>query len=313
MLSRVAENLYWLGRWTERAENTARAVNVNANLLMDLPRGIAPGWQPLIAITGSDADYRERYNDYDERSVVRFLVGDSAYPGSILSSLVAARENARTIRDIVPREAWEVINEIYLYARDNVQSGLSKRGRHAFLRRVIGASQTLTGVMSGTMNHDAGHRFLSAGRMLERADMTTRILDVRSASLLALEDSTSLRPFGNVQWVSVLKSLTAYQMYRRKMQVQVRRADALRFLLQDREFPRAFFHCVSEAEEHLGHLPRSEAPRRALGTVKRAARRADIATLAEQGDKLHTFMDRLQIGLGVAHAKVAETWFLPEA
>lgn len=313
MLSRVAENLYWLGRWTERAENTARAVNVNSNLLMDLPRGIAPGWQPLIFITGSEALYRERYADFEERSVVRFLVADAAYHSSIVSSLVSARENARTIRDIVPREAFEQINELYHYARDNLQIGLSKRGRHGFLNHVIEASQAIAGTMAGTMSHDAGYSFLCAGHMLERADMTTRILDVRSASLLPLEDSTSLRPFGNVQWISVLKSLTAYQMYRRKMQVRVRREDALHFLLQDREFPRAFFHCASEAEQMLGSLPRSDGACRALATVKRAVRRADIKVLASSGEELHAFMDRLQIGLGNVHEQVASTWFLPQA
>ena len=312
MLSRVAENLYWLGRCIERAENTARLVNVNANLLLDLPRGIAPGWQPLIAITGSEAAYQERYADYEERNVLRFLVGDPAYHSSILSSLVAARENARTIRDIVPREVWELINELYLYARDNVQSGLSKRGRHGFLSHVIEAAQATAGTVDGTMSHDAGYRFLCAGRMIERADMTTRIVDVRSASLLSVEDSASLLPFDTVQWVSVLKSLTAYQMYRRKMQVRVRRADALRFLLQDTEFPRAFYHCASAAEENLARLPRSESACKALATVKRAVRRADITALAVSGEKLHAFVDRLQIGLGRTHGQIADTWFLPD-
>ena len=144
MLSRVAQNLYWLGRWVERAENTARLVSVNANLLLDLPRGIAPGWQPLVAITGGEADYRKRYDGYEERNVVRYLVGDASNPSSILSSLVSARENARTIRDIVPREAWELINELYLYGRDNLQGGLSKRGRHAYLAHVIETSQAIT-------------------------------------------------------------------------------------------------------------------------------------------------------------------------
>ncbi len=112
MLSRVAENLYWLGRYVERAENTGRIVNVNANLLLDLPKGIAPGWKPLIEITGSADLYRKSYDDFEERNVVRFLVGDAQNSGSIISSLSAARENARTIRDIVPREAWEQVNEL---------------------------------------------------------------------------------------------------------------------------------------------------------------------------------------------------------
>ena len=244
---------------------------------------------------------------------MRFLVADPAYHSSILSSLVAARENARTIRDIVPREAWELINELYLYARDNVQTGVSKRGRHEFLKHVIETSRAVAGTMGGSMSHDAGYRFLCAGHLVERADMTTRIVDVRSASLLSLEDSTSLRPFGNVQWVSVLKSLTAYQMYRRRMQVRVRREDALRFLLQDREFPRALVHCVAEAAEMLGPLPRSEEACKGLAAVKRAVRRADIKALAESGEKLHAFLDRMQIGLGRAHEQVARTWFLPQA
>ncbi|MDX1529610.1 MAG: alpha-E domain-containing protein, partial [Gammaproteobacteria bacterium] len=113
MLSRVAENLYWLGRYMERAENTGRIVNVNGNLLLDLPKGIAPGWQPLIEITGSGNFYRKSYNDFEERNVVKFLVGDPQNPGSIISSLSMARENARTIRDIIPRESWELINELY--------------------------------------------------------------------------------------------------------------------------------------------------------------------------------------------------------
>jgi uncharacterized alpha-E superfamily protein len=123
MLSRVAENIYWLARYVERAENTARIVTVNANLLLDLPKGIAPGWRPLIDITGANALFEEHYKDYGERQVVRFLLGDERYPGSILSALGAARENCRTIRDVVPREAWEQINELYLFAREELAKG----------------------------------------------------------------------------------------------------------------------------------------------------------------------------------------------
>ena len=110
MLSRVAENIYWLGRHVERAENAARVVAVNANLLLDLPRGIAPGWAPLVYISGANAQFEADYPDYGEASVVHFLLGDTKNTGSILSALAAAREGCRTIRDFVPREAWEVLN-----------------------------------------------------------------------------------------------------------------------------------------------------------------------------------------------------------
>jgi uncharacterized alpha-E superfamily protein len=159
------------------------------------------------------------------------------------------------------------------------------------------------------MNHDAGQHFLSLGRVLERADMTTRIVDVRSASLLP-EETPELRPFENIQWMSVLKSLTAHQMYRRTMQVRVRRADALRFLLLDGAFPRAFYWCVEEADRNMQALPRGDGPRRQIARVKRMVQGADIADLAESNANLHGTIDELQIGLGDVHAEIQRTYFL---
>ena len=311
MLSRVAENLYWLGRYVERAENTGRIVVVNAHLLLDLPRGIAPGWEPLIDITGSREHFVEHYDDFGERNVVRFLLGDTQYPGSLLSSLAFARENSRTIRDYLPREAWELVNELYWYARDELSSGLSKRGRHAYLKHVSRELHSLNGLLIGAMNHDAGLRFMTIGRLLERADMTTRIIDVRSASLLP-EATPELRPFENIQWMSVLKSLTAYQMYRRKMQVRVRRADALRFLLLDDEFPRAVYCCVQGADRYISLLPRSDAPRRQVARVGRLVQGGDVAALASSNDALHAFIDEVQLGLADVHTEIERTWFLPD-
>ncbi len=308
MLSRVAENLYWLGRYMERAENSGRIINVNGNLLLDLPKGIAPGWQPLIEITGSGEIYRKNYNDFEERNVVRFLIGDSENPGSIISSLSLARENARTIRDVIPRESWELINELYLYARDNVQSGLSKRGRYEYLKRIMRASQTFVGLSNGAMSADAGHEFLCMGRILERADMTTRIIDVRSASLIPAETS-GLLPFENIQWISVLKSLTAYQMYRQHVQARVRRADALRFLLLDDDFPRSVYRCVALVDESLEELPRSEAPRSAVGRMEKVIKKGNIAKMAESSSALHKFIDKLQVELGQIHNEIVRTYF----
>jgi uncharacterized alpha-E superfamily protein len=308
MLSRVAENIYWAARYVERAENTARVINVNANLLLDLPRGIAPGWEPLIAITGSDELYQKRHKEYGERAVLRFLIGDPENSGSILSALRAARENCRTIRDIVPREAWEQINELFLFARDNVQEGLTKRGRHGFLKHIVVGSHTINGLLAGTMNHDEGFRFLRLGRYVERADMTTRIIDVRSDNLLP-DDAPELRPFDNIQWMSVLKSLTAYQMYRRSMQASIRRRDVLRFLLQSPEFPRAFLYCVEAAEQDVADLPRNDGVLRVIGRLKRAVRGNEVEQLGQEA--LHAFMDELQLGLGDLHSELAQAWFLP--
>jgi uncharacterized alpha-E superfamily protein len=310
MLSRVAENLYWLGRYLERAENTARMVNVNANLLLDLPRGTTPEWQPLIAITGAEALFAERYGtSCDERTVLKFLVTETANPGSMLTSLYFARENARTIRDFMPREAWESLNELYLHAKDNATAGLAKRGRYAYLKHVILGTQTLAGMLAGTMNNDAGYDFLRIGRNLERADMTIRIVDVRSASLLP-EDPTGLRPFENILWMSVLKSLTAYQMYRRKMQVRVGRADVLRFLFKDSDFPRAFYHCLSVVEHSLFRLPRNDGPLRATTRIQRAVQSADLAAMSQA--ELHQYIDQLELALGQLNDEISRTYFLIE-
>jgi uncharacterized alpha-E superfamily protein len=310
MLSRVAENLYWLGRYIERAENTARMVNVNANLLLDLPKGTTPEWQPLVDITGADAAFREHFGTgYDERDVLRFLIGDPHNPGSILFSLAYARENARTIRDTIPREGWEQLNELYLYARDNLAAGLSKRGRYAYLKHVILGTQTLTGMLLGTMNYDAGYDFLRIGRNLERADMTIRIVDMRSASLLA-DDPKALRPFENILWMSMLKSLTAYQMYRRKMQVRVGRAEVLQFLFKDPDFPRAFYHCISAVGHALWRLPRNDAPLRAASRIQRTVQAADLAAMGQA--QLHAFIDQLELALGGVSDEISRTYFRVE-
>ena len=309
MLSRVAQNLYWLGRYLERADNTARVVRVNANLLLDLPRRIAPGWQPLIEITGADELFRRHYPDYEERHVVRFLLADRTNPSSILSTLRWARENARTIRDIVPREAWEQINELHLFAEDNVQQGLLKRSRYAYLKRLLRSTHALFGTLASTMTHDAGYDFLRIGRRIERGDMTTRIIDARSASLLPTETS-GLRPFENIQWMSVLKSLSAYQMYRRQIQLGVRREDVLRFLFQNDRFPRAVYSCISATAASLSRLPHHPGPMRALERLQQRVQTTEVADLSQSA--LHDFIDRLQIGLADVHEAIAEAFFLPK-
>jgi uncharacterized alpha-E superfamily protein len=310
VLSRVAENLYWLARYLERAENTARLINVNTNLLLDLPKTVQPGWAPLIEIAGSEEFFRGLYPEADERSVVRFLIGDSNNPGSILSSLNQARENCRTVRDFMPREAWEQVNELYLSSKSNLASGIGHRRRYEYLRQLILGVQQITGLLSGTMTHDEGYAFMRMGRNLERADMTIRIIDVRSANLLP-KQKTELTPFENIQWMSVLKSLSAYQMYRRAMQVRVRRPDVLRFLIKERLFPRAFYHALMEVESCLLVLPRRKVPLGQLQDLQELVRESQPDALDQQS--LHEFIDRLERGLIALHGEISATYFLAGA
>ena len=305
MLSRVAENLYWMARYIERAENTARLVMVNTNLLLDLPKGAQLGWRPIIEILGAETDYVEKNDDFEERSVLKFLLADKESIHSILFALSQARENARTIRDIIPREAWERINDLFQYAKSNTQSGYSKKGRFPYLQNIILGAQSITGLLAGTMLHDMGYDFLKMGRNLERADMTTRIIDVRSADLL--QEHEELTPFGNIQWMSVLKSLTAYQMYRRTVQVRVNRPDVLKFLLKDKTFPRSFFHALLEVKGCLKHLPRNDALITKLNEVGKKVLRADQAILKQE--ELHLFIDELQFGLVDLNNEITQNYF----
>ena len=311
MLARVVENVYWLSRYLERAENTARIIGVNTNLLLDLPGGFAPGWLPLVDISGNRAEFdaqilENKSTKGDERSVVHFLIAEKDNPGSICSSLSSARENARTLREILPTEAWELLNQFFADFTKELSTGLNKRTRFEFLKRIVITLQTIGGIFDGTMNRNDAYSFMLLGRNLERADMTSRIVDVRSAQLLPAE-TPELRPFESVQWMSVLKSLSGYQMYRLKMRSRVKRADVLQFLLRDDQFPRSCHYCLTQLESSLTPLPRSEGVLEVLDGAAKFIQRAPLATLDQPG--LHELIDKIQLRINDVHNGIAQIYF----
>lgn len=313
MLSRVAERIYWIGRYMERAESTARLVGVYASLALDLPTAVRLSWRALISITGTDALFEPQKREADERSVIRFLLADDSNPSSLSYSLMMARENARTTREILPSEAWEQINDLYWYVKDHRMSGLQRGGRHQFLSEIVAACQRLIGLLTSTMSHDNAYNFARLGRNLERADMTTRILDVGAASLfpdvsLGLREEKDPLPYENIIWMNVLRSLSAYQTYRQHVQNRVTGEDVVAYLLQDRYFPRAVAHCVGELASCIEHLPRHEDALRCTARLQRRVDQANVHALVKSG--LHEFIDELQRDLGVTHAQIAATWFL---
>jgi len=306
MLSRVAENIYWMARSIERSENMARIIHVNTNLLLDLPSRYQVGWKPLIEITGTEELFEELYQSYSEKNVTSYLMASELNPGSIMRSISNARENARTMRDILPRETWEQINDVYLYCTKQLTKTMPQHRRYDFLKFIIQSAQQLTGQIMGTMTHNNAYDFLRMGRNLERADMTTRIIDVRSASLLPA-DTEELLPFENIQWMSLLKSMSAYQMYRQQMKASVRRELVLEFLLKDRQFPRAFMHCLAEVQECLSYLPNNEAPLRRVMHTRRVISDFDPEKLLQED--LRTFLDELQLHLADIHNSIGEAYF----
>ncbi|MBT1451863.1 alpha-E domain-containing protein [Glaciecola sp. XM2] len=306
MLSRVANNLYWLARYLERAENTARLINVNSHLLLDLPTRVKLGWEPIVDILSFRTMFYERYDNADEKSVIRFMVVDENNPGSIMSALDAARENARTVKEILPQEAWEQLNELYWFVTDNKADVFTRRSRYDFLRKIIQANQSITGLFSGTMTHDDGYDFLRIGRNLERADMSTRIIDVRSASLLTnIDDDSSA--FSNIQWMSVLKSMSAYQMYRRQVRMRITREDVLEFLLLESRFPRSLLHALEQVEYSLSQLPNNKSAIDKTRQLRNYLMNARPAKLVQE--KLHEFIDDIQLGLIEIDTKLYDSYF----
>ena len=278
MLSRLADNLYWFGRYLQRAENTARLINVNTILSMDLPRRVELGWEPLVDLVGARALFAQLYDANGEDSVVRFLSVDERNPGSILCSLHRARESLRTTRDYMPGEVWERVNDLYFYVQDKGERSLGRARRHVLLESV----------QDGAL----GFHFLGMGANLEQADMTTRILDARSTRVIRAEDAGS---FEAVEWMSVLRSLTADQTYRRHVRSRVAAAPVTRFLLQNREFPRSVACCLLRIRATLPRLPSHAEVEQELERTLLMVQDVDLDGLVESS--LKEFMDEIQKGL----------------
>lgn len=306
MLSRVAETIYWIGRYQERAENTARLIKVNTNLTLDLPKGIIPDWEPLITILGCDQMYHQAHPELTERRIVNFLISDENNPVSILASLGLLRENARTIREILPREGWEHINSMYQRAVENKSLSYARKGRHEYLDLIMVSLQQLTGLLAGSMNHDLAYDFLNMGRKIERADMTTRIIDVRAENTIP-DDVPELKPFEDMLWMSMLRSLTAYQMYRQSKQARIQRNDVLNFLFSHSSFPRAVSFCVENMARYLDDLPNNQSCKKHIKLLQKILHPSERKDM--NNTELHEYIDNIQLELANLHNEISTTYF----
>jgi uncharacterized alpha-E superfamily protein len=178
MLSRVAERVYWMARYIERAEDTARLVAAYNHLVMDIPRGSQPEWDVLVRILDADAVFDKWFRVRNEQNVLRLLIGEAEAPCSIPNAVHAARENVRTTRDVLPDEVWELVNELHLYTKEAAEKSVGRRSRQEYLEQVITRTQVINGVLRSTLCRDHSYRFIKLGQLLERADMTTRVIDV---------------------------------------------------------------------------------------------------------------------------------------
>jgi uncharacterized alpha-E superfamily protein len=304
MLSRVARRIYWLARYMERAENTARLVNTYHFLLLDLPRGTRVSWELLPVIIGRHALFEDYYQRHDERNTVKFLLADAFNSGSLMNSVAAVRENCRTSREVLPGQAWEEINELYHFTHSHVDEALIRRGRFDFLNEIIQRCQQITGLLSGTMSHDHAYEFLRIGRNLERADMTTRVIDIGAMSMVQSEEPSSL---DDHIWTSLLRSLNVYQMYRKDVQLGVHYADVIAYLLQNGYLPRSVSFCLNQVEESFVALPEYKEPLRQIRQLQRDLGSIKPKRLGAQS--IHNKLDKLQIGISGIHEEIRKAWF----
>lgn len=310
MLSRVADSIYWMSCYIERAENVARFIDVNLHLMLDLPMGTTEQWEPLVHTTGDLLLFQQHYGKATKENVVAFLTFDADNPNSILSCLRLARENARSVREIISSEMWEQVNTFYLMVRAAASEGRVMEAPHDFFTEIKMASHLFVGITDATMSHGEGWHFGRVGRLLERADKTSRILDVKYFILLpAVADVGT--PFDDIQWAAVLKSASAFEMYRKRhgRLAPERVAD---FLILDREFPRAMHYCVVKAEESLhaiGAPPGTfqNLAEQRLGRLRSDLDYAQIQEIIASG--LHEFLDAFQARLNRVGAAIFDTFF----
>jgi uncharacterized alpha-E superfamily protein len=295
MLSRVADSIYWLNRYIERAENVARFIDVNLNLMLDLPAGMPQQWKPLVSVTGDLDSFNFRYGEANVENVVQFLMFDQSNPNSISSCLAMARENARSIREVISSEMWEEVNSFFLMIQE-AASIHSLSSLPKIFSKVKMASHRFAGVMDATMSHNEGWHFGQLGRLLERADKTTRILDVKYFLLLPSAEWVGT-PLDRIQWIALLKSASAYEMYR-KSEHHITPSSVAGFLILERCFPRSIYFCLWQAQQCLHEITQTptdtwcNGAERALGKLCSQLGYLTIEDVVQSG--LHEFLNQMQ-------------------
>jgi uncharacterized alpha-E superfamily protein len=311
MLSRVADSIYWMSRYVERAENVARFIDVNLQLMLDDPSGEGQQWLPLVNTTGDHEEFGKRYGKGTRENVIDFLTFDAENSNSILSCVRAARENARTIREIISSEMWLALNKFYLMvtaAAENKSAALANP--HEFFTEVKNANHLFNGITAATMTHGEPWHFFHMGRMLERGDKTSRILDVKYFILLrSVQDIGT--PFDDIQWAAVLRSASAFEMYR-KRHGRISPRGVVEFLLLDREFPRAINFSLTAARNSLHAISGTPLgtfrypPEKWLGQLCSDLSYASVDEIVNAG--LHEYLDELQTKVNQIGAGVYETF-----
>lgn len=313
MLSRVANSIYWLNRYIERAENVARFIDANYHMTLDSPDGTGNQWQPLINTTGDHELFERLYGSVSQENAIEFLVFDRNNPNSIASCVRAARENARSVREYISSEMWEQLNTFYLMINTAAQE-VSMDLPHQFFVDIMTSSHTFIGITDSTMNHDEGWHFGRLGRMLERADKTSRILDVKYFILLPSVEYVG-SPYDNTLWGALLHSASAFEMYR-KRHGRIDPKKIVEFLMLDKYFPRAVHYCIMTAMISMNNITGSQRgtfankAEQSLGKLLAEFNFASLDEIFNYG--LHEYLDGTQTRLNTVGREIQKIFFSPQ-
>jgi len=258
VISRVADHLFWLGRYLERAESSSRVGLVTRNLALDGELTPRQAWHPAVIVEGEEESFRARHGDdafADGEKVQDWLVWEEANLSSLSRSVSAARENARSIREVVSLEVWEAVNELNLWMQGGGRDAW-REDRHGFYRHVRQAAQMSLGVVHGTMLHDDAFDFILLGVMLERAGQTARILDVHHHALSRMETHQVVEIS---LWLALLRACSGFEPFMKRFQGKASASTVARFLVLDARFPRSVNHCLHIASKRLARVRAADA------------------------------------------------------
>ena len=310
MLSRVAESIYWMSRQVERAENLARFLEVTLNLILDQPEDLVDPWQPLVQVTADTELFKEHYGEPTAHSVTQFLAFDRKYPSSMISSLRAARENARGVRESLSSEAFEQLNEFYHFVSDAAHQ-VSFEPTAGFFDDVRRHALMWTGVLDSTMSQDTAWHFANVGRLTERADKTSRILDVKYFNLLPRADDVGTS-VDDLQWTALLLAISGSEAYRRDHHL-IDIENVVQFFLFNPNFPRSILHCVTGAQWSLGRIEAtSQRETEGLASTRVSALQNRLSTTNVRevlAGGMHQFIDSVQIELNQIGEAMNQDYF----
>ena len=297
MLSRTADHLFWMARYTERAENTARMldVNVQTSMLPQSEQDAAQGWRAMLGISELQQAYDRKHSTVEGRAVIDFMVRDPSNPSSIAACLKEARENARAVRGTLTTEVWEIQNQTWLDLQKRLNNGILEHDPSQFFEWVKYRSHLSRGVTLGTMLRDDAVHFIRLGTFLERADNTARILDVKFHGARGASDEQAQRDF--YYWAALLRSVSGFEIYRKVYRDIITPARVAELLMLRADMPRSLLACMDEVVQNL-HQVRNDLSRdteRLAGKLHAELQFGRIDDILQAGlhDTLTEFLQRI--------------------